>query len=145
MSRCLRVPAQPPRGRHRTEPHQRQLRGPLRPVVESRRGGAGNRPDPPHRPDQDRQRLQAHCARLRKKSGTSSRASARPSRMSSANKASPRASPRTTSSSCSAKNRSNDQASGKKLSDRDSNPDEQIQSLSCYRYTIGQGYGYHVE
>ena len=24
------------------------------------------------------------------------------------------------------------------LPDRDSNPDEQIQSLSCYRYTIGQ-------
>jgi len=47
------------RGRLWAQPHRRELRCALRPVVESRRRKSGHRSDPPHRPDQSRHRLPA--------------------------------------------------------------------------------------
>ena len=52
--RGRRLPHQPQGRRHGPEPHERRHRRALRPVVESRGPGAGDRPCVPHRPDASR-------------------------------------------------------------------------------------------
>ena len=52
-------------GRRGLEPHRRGHCHPFRSLVESRGGGSGHRPRPPHRPDQSRDQLQADHARHR--------------------------------------------------------------------------------
>ena len=49
--------------RQRPEPHRRRHRHPLRPVVEPRGRGPGDRPRPPHRPDEGRHGLPASSPR----------------------------------------------------------------------------------
>ena len=69
--RRRRVPHFAQSGRVWTEPHGGLLRRALRPMVESRRGKPGDRPHPPHRPDEQGDRLPvAHQRQHRgKKSG----------------------------------------------------------------------------
>ena len=57
------LPHQPESGRRGLEPDRRRLRHPSRPVVESGRRDAGQRPRPSHRAGQTGLCLQDHCAR----------------------------------------------------------------------------------
>ncbi len=58
--RRARLPHLPQGGWQRPQPHRRRHRRALRPVVEPRRRGPGDRPRPPHRPDEGRHHLPAH-------------------------------------------------------------------------------------
>jgi hypothetical protein len=55
--------------RHRPQPHRRQPRGALRPLVEPSGGGPGPRPGLAHRPDQDRHLTPSGVPRHRRREG----------------------------------------------------------------------------
>ena len=87
---AVRLPDLAEGRRHRPQSDRRQLRRALRPVVESGRRGAGDRPHAPHRPGPHRHRL-PHAdaaARSRRRSGSCSSAKPRSPATSSAKGAS---------------------------------------------------------